>query len=463
MPTSVLVLDTPNHELAALAQAFEAVCAPKRGQVRTLTSGEELLDAIEAGEPPDLVVLDQELGDGRQDGLSLLARVRAEAPDLPVVVVAAEGNVDAARSAIEAGATDFLVRGARLEDRVSTQLRKIRHLLRLAAQNRVLISQNRRMVEAEQARYHIVGSSPQIRQVVACIEQMACVPRPVLVTGERGTGKELVARAIHVASGARGPFVAVNCASLVDSLVESELFGHERGAFTGADRQVPGKLELSNGGTLFLDEIGNMSLPFQRDLLRVVEYRVFTRVGGTRELPFGGRIVAATNADLRRKIEAGEFLADLYDRIAFEVIQVPPLRAREGDVEVLAGHFLDVFLREVPAFRGKRLSAEALRLLHRYDFPGNVRELKTIIERAVCRDSRGELTPEDLGLRQSPSAPLAESQARSGSLKERVGAYERRLVLDALEAAHGNQAEAARRLGLSYHQMRYFARKYSAG
>jgi DNA-binding NtrC family response regulator len=462
MPTNVLVLDTPNHDLAELVRAFATVCAAERGRVRTLTSAEEVLHAIGAGEPPDLLVVDQELGDGRHDGLSILARVREVAPDLPAVVVAAEGNVDAARLAIEAGATDFLVRGSRLEDRVSTQVGKIRHLLRLASQNRVLFSQNLHLMEAEQARYHIVGRSPQIRHVVTHIAQVARVPRPVLVQGERGTGKELVARAVHVASSSRGPFIAVNCGSLVDSLVESELFGHERGAYTGADRQAPGKLELAAGGTLFLDEIGNMSLPFQRDLLRVAEYRVFTRVGGSREIPFAGRIVAATNADLRQKIERGEFLADLYDRIAFEVIQVPPLRDREGDVEVLASHFLDVFIREVPAFRGKRISSEALALLGRYHFPGNVRELKTIIERAMCRDSRGELTAEDLGLVPAAATARAASPLRPGSLKERVAAYERQLVLEALDAALGNQAEAARRLGLSYHQMRYFARKYSA-
>lgn len=453
MPTRILILDTPNRELSELSRAFESIAADRGGRVLTITNGTVLLEEVE--EPWDLLVLDQELGDGKTRGLVLLEEVRSKAPDLPVVVVAEEGDVDAATAAIEAGATDFLVRSHRLEDRVLTQVRKIRRIVHLVEENRTLASQNRQLLAAERSKYHIVGNSPQIREVIESVRRVAKVPRPVLIVGDRGTGKELVARAIHSASGSRGPFVAVNCAAFADSLVESELFGHERGAFTGADRKVPGKLEAASGGTLFLDEVGNMSLPFQRDILRVVEYRSFVRVGGTQELPFEGRIVAATNADLLAKIEAKEFLADLYDRLAFEVIRVPPLRERNGDVDVLATFFFEMFMREVPAFHGKTISSEALALLKSYGFPGNVRELKTIIERAVCHDTTNELTPEDIG-------PLTSSATAhgSGTLKEMVEAYERGLVLEALHRAHGNQAEAARQLGLSYHQIRYYAKKY---
>ncbi len=277
-----------------------------------------------------------------------------------------------------------------------------------------------------------------------------------LVIGERGTGKELVARAIHdAAASSDRPMVAVNCAAFSDSLLESELFGHERGAFTGADREMPGKLELADGGTLFLDEIGCMSLPFQQKILRTVEYGVYVRVGGTRELRTNARIVAATNADLEQKMAAGEFLRDLYDRLAFEVIRVPPLRERDGDVVLLAHYFLAELLREVPSISGKRLAATATKALGRYSFPGNIRELKTVIERAAYRDDSSEIGAEDLGLPVAATAlPI------SGSFEERVEAYKRHLILDALEITSGNQAEAARHLGMPYHQYRYFLRKY---
>jgi len=219
---------------------------------------------------------------------------------------------------------------------------------------------------------------------------------------------------------------------------------------------VPGKFELAGGGTLFLDEIGNMSLPFQQKILRVVEYGAFLRVGGTEELTADARVLAATNADLEDRMSRGEFLRDLYDRLAFEEIRVPALRERQGDLEVLANHFLEQFMREVPAFRGKALTEDALELLRSYSFPGNVRELKNIIERAVYRDTTNEVEPEDLDIDQTTLA-----QRQPGSpFKRRVEALERQLIHDALEAAAGNQAQAARALGLAYHQLRYYVKKY---
>ena len=281
------------------------------------------------------------------------------------------------------------------------------------------------------------------------------MPRPVLIQGERGTGKELVARAIHRASGVRGVFLAVNCAAIAESLLESELFGHERGAFTGADRRTKGKFELADDGTLFFDEIGHMPLGFQQKILRTVEYGSFLRVGGSVEVSVDTRIVAATNANLKELIAAGGFLVDLYDRLSFEVIRVPPLRERRADIPVLAQHFLEQFMREVPAFRGKRLSAEALALLGEHAFPGNVRELKNIIERAVYRDTESVLTPDDLDI-----APESRNAVPQGAFKQEVEKLERDLIRRGLEEARGNQAEAARRLGLTYHQFRYYHAKH---
>jgi len=315
--------------------------------------------------------------------------------------------------------------------------------------------ERRRLLEDEHERYRVVGRSPQIKQMLALVERVAGVPRPVLVTGERGTGKELVARALHDASGARGPFIVVNCAAVADALLESELFGHEKGAFTGAERQTRGKFEQAHGGTLFLDEIGHMSLAFQKKILRTIEYGTLIRVGGSSELAVSTRIVAATNADLQQRIRKSEFLADLYDRLAFEVIRVPPLRERMGDVDVLAQYFLERFMHEVPAFRGKKFSDDALDLLREYAFPGNVRELKNIVERAVYRDTTNEVNPEDIGI-------LGESRVESKrtAFKERIEELEHQLVAEALERAGGNQAQAARLLGLSYHQFRYYHRKH---
>lgn len=302
----------------------------------------------------------------------------------------------------------------------------------------------------------ILGRSPQMRELIAQIKRVASIPRPLLIIGERGTGKELVARAIHFASGRpAGRMVTVNCAALGDTLLESELFGHERGSFTGAQRARAGRFEQASGGTLFLDEIGNMPISFQQKILRVVEYGTYTPVGGEKERKTSARIVAATNADLKDKIAQREFLGDLYDRLAFEVITVPPLRDRPEDIEVLAIRFLQQFAEEIPAFRGKRLAESALEQLRAYPFPGNVRELKNKIERAAYRDTTNEITPEDIGLLSDASI-----LPTGGGFRQQVDRFSRNLLEAALKSSGGNRAEAARRLSLSYDQFRHHYRKH---
>ena len=231
--------------------------------------------------------------------------------------------------------------------------------------------------------------------------------------------------------------------------------GHERGAFTGAEEQRQGKFELANGGTLFLDEIGYMSVSFQQKILRAVEYGLYTRVGGSQELRTSTRIIAATNVDLKAKMKEGEFLRDLYDRLAFEVIAVPPLRQRKGDIELLANEFLRRFMQEIPDFQGKHLTPQALAALEAYPFPGNVRELKNIIERSAYVDTTNEITPEDLGLREA-----FRPRGSSGSFTEQVQELKRTLIEEALRHCQGNQAAAARRLGLSYDQFRHHFRRF---
>jgi DNA-binding NtrC family response regulator len=397
----------------------------------------------------------EEAKDGEMRGLALIAALHRLRHELPVVYVADTGDLDAAREAVECGAMELLVAGERLQERAVTLIAKLRGLFDALEHNRRLDEQNVRLNESVEARSRLVGSSPAIAQLTAQIERVARSPGPLLIVGERGTGKELVARAIHPASNRpAASMVTVNCAAFSDALLESELFGHERGAFTGAERLRRGRFEQANGKTLFLDEIGHMPLAFQQKILRVVEYGTFTRVGGTAEQKTSARVIAATNADLRASIERGEFLSDLYGRISVEVIRVPPLRERRGDIEVLANNFLEQFALEIPAFGGKRLAASAIEVLREYAFPGNVRELKNIIERAASRDTTNEITPEDIGM-----LSHAATATEGNGFKEQLASFSRKLIEDAIRRSGGNRARAARLLGLSYDQFRHHARK----
>jgi DNA-binding NtrC family response regulator len=448
MIQAILILDSGGQDLEPLREAFQVEVRPE-DEVRLVPTLKELLAHVRDRSRSSMVVLPD------PPGADLIRRLRQADPELPVILAAERGSVERASRAIAAGASDFLVTGERLRERIGTLLGKMRGLFEAIDRNRKLDEQNARLREAIQARFQIVGESPQIQKMIDQLQRVARVPRPLLITGERGTGKELVARAIHFTGGPpTRPIVSVNCAAFNDALLESELFGHEKGAFTGADAPRQGKFEQADGGTLFLDEIGNMSPVFQKKILRVVEYGTFSRVGGTKELRSSARILAATNVDLKERIRSGAFLSDLYDRLAFEVVGVPPLREREGDVEVLARHFLNQFALEIPAFRDRRLSQEALKRLNRHRFPGNVRELKNIIERAAYRDTGSEITLEDLGLILED-----EPAARRGGLHEKMESYRRRLIAEAMKDAGGNQARAARLLGLSYNQFRYYYRK----
>lgn len=453
MVESVLIVDSPSLDVAGLQSAFEDVIG-RAGTVHAVDEPSAAEAQLARAVGRRLLVVSAELLAMADD--ELLARLRKIQEDLPMIVVAPHGDVESASRAVDAGAADFLVMGEKLRERIRTLLGKLRGLFDAIDKNRLLAERNAQLRESIQARFEIVGQSPEVRKLIDQIRRVATVPRPLLIVGERGTGKELVARAIHFTSTvSTGPIVTVNCAAFNDALLESELFGHERGAFTGADATRVGRFEQADGGTLFLDEIGNMSLTFQQKILRVVEYGIFTRVGGMTELKSDVRIIAATNVDLQERMRTGEFLPDLYDRLAFEVIEVPSLRDREGDVAVLADHFANQFEREIPAYRGRRLSKAALADLQRYPFPGNVRELRNMIERAVCRETTGEITPADLGLA-NPSMLLG----RPGSFRDKVDAFSRQLLQDALNQANQNQAEAARRLGLTYHQFRHYHAKY---
>jgi DNA-binding NtrC family response regulator len=302
---------------------------------------------------------------------------------------------------------------------------------------------------------HIIGKSRILSNVLEKAEAFAPVPRPLVIRGERGTGKELLAHFIHEKSAfARGPFVAVNCAVFNDELLASELFGHEKGAFTGATSQRSGCLEKARGGSLFFDEVGNMSLRFQENLLRVIETRKFERLGGRTPLATDARFIFATNADLENMMHKGEFRKDLYDRIAFETLTLPSLRQRREDIPLLVAHFSSMLAREIPNFEPRRFSAEAVRQMMHYYWPGNIRELKNVVERLLLQPGDGIVLTSDLPLEITAAAPAGKN------FNEKVEAFKKHLILSTWLDSDKNQKKAADTLGISYDQFRHYFRKY---
>ncbi|WP_026344718.1 phage shock protein operon transcriptional activator [Oceanimonas smirnovii] len=317
----------------------------------------------------------------------------------------------------------------------------------------------------------LIGQSNALLGVLDEVSRLAPLNRPVLVVGERGTGKELVAHRLHYLSSRwQQPFVSINCATLAESLLETELFGHEAGAFTGAQKRHAGRFERADGGTLFLDELATTSPRVQEKLLRVIEYGEFERVGGSQPVRVNVRLLCATNQDLPALVKKGEFRADLLDRLAFDVITLPPLRARDGDLLHLAEHFAVTWCAELGHSLFAGFGPLARRQLLEHDWPGNVRELKSAVERSLCRQRQPEQPLEQLCLDPfaSPWQPKAEPEPDPAStrrspldLKAHLAAEERSLVEEALKQARYHQREAASLLGLSYHQLRGLLRKHA--
>jgi psp operon transcriptional activator len=302
---------------------------------------------------------------------------------------------------------------------------------------------------------NIIGKSSGLLEVLQKAETFAPVPRPLIIRGERGTGKEILALFIHSKSHFHeGPFVAVNCAVFNDELLASELFGHEKGAFTGAVSQRRGCLEKAAGGTLFFDEVGNMSLRFQESLLRVLETKKFERLGGREMLTANARFIFATNADLEAMMVQGDFRKDLYDRIAFVTLTLPPLRQRREDIPLLIAHFTRMLTSEIPNFEPRRFSAQAVRQMIQYYWPGNIRELKNVVERLLLQPGDDMVLTSDLPLEITAAAPAGKN------FNEKVEAFKKHLVLSAWLDSGKNQKKAADKLGVSYDQFRHYFRKY---
>jgi DNA-binding NtrC family response regulator len=419
----------------------------------------ECADAAEAAAeiaraPYRLVLTDLRMPNGT--GLDVLRAARAADPDVPVVVMTAYGSIDEAVQAMKDGAHDFLQKPVDSNHLIL--------LIRRALEQSRLRTENILLREEWSRRYgfpRIIGESDAIKRAVSETQRVATTEATVLLLGESGTGKELFARAVHHLSPRRDqPFVAINCAAIPETLIESELFGHERGSFTGATERRPGKFELASGGTVFLDEIGELPLAVQGKLLRVIEEKTVDRIGGRVTVPVDVRIVAATNRDLKRAAEAGEFRLDLYFRLAVFPVEIPPLRERGDDVALLARHFAAQFGKELRG-REATLSDEAVALLRTRPWQGNVRELENAIERACILADSLALGAADLALGAPPQTRAAEEAGDSfaavdlsGTLSEAaeraVRAVERRKIAGALRDAEGNKTRAAEALGVSY-------------
>jgi len=406
-------------------------------QVRVAAGGEECVRLAEA-EPFDVALVDFRMPG--LDGLRVLERLAVIQPDLPVIILTAFASIETAIQAVNAGAYDYLSKPFRMEE-IKVVVRRTLEARRLAREN----LQYRQELRARYGVDALVGQSHQMVEIYKLVARVAGLDTTVLIQGETGTGKELVARAIHAASArAERPFVVVDCAALPEALFESELFGHERGAFTGALSVRRGLLETSTGGTCFLDEIGELTTALQAKLLRVLQERTVRRVGGNEPIPVNVRVVTATNRDLTKLVAEGGFRDDLYYRLNVVMITMPPLRERTIDVPLLAQHFLEKFAHATgrPV---KRLAPEALALLGGYHWPGNVRELEHVIERAVALSSAETLLPDDFPphLRQEPER--APRLPAAGMTLEDV---KRWYVNKILEEAGGNKLRAAELLGI---------------
>ncbi|KYF74625.1 transcriptional regulator [Sorangium cellulosum] len=441
----VLVVD----DEASARSGLEKLLRQEGYAVDAAGDGVEALE-VAAERPPDVVVTDLKMP--KMDGVALLGKLREQDPTLPVLVVTAFGDVSSAVQAMRAGAEDYLTKPVDFDALLLSIERALeRSALRVEAENlrRQLREREGEGVEG------LIGASPAMQKVYRMARQVAGARATVLITGESGTGKGELARAIHAKGPrARAPFVTLHCAALAESLLESELFGHERGAFTGADKRRIGRFEQANGGTLFLDEVGEIAPSTQVKLLRVLQERMFERVGGNDTVSVDVRLIAATNRDLAAAVQEGRFREDLYYRLNVVHIDMPPLRVRDTDVLLLANHFLRRFAaenhRKIEGFSDE---ARAKLVAHRW--PGNVRELENAIERAVvlCDDARidAEHLPID-------AAPVAKGALRIPGAT--MAEIERYAILSTLEATNGSTTRAAELLNISIRTIQYRLHEY---
>jgi len=429
-----------------MRRLLELQLADEGFQAQAAADAEAALRLL-AKDPFDLIITDLKLPG--ISGLEFLQTVKRLNGNLPVLMMTAHGSVESAVEAMRAGASDYVLKPFSLAEMV-LKIRKELATHQLREENRTLREALGQRYEYE----NIIARSKEMQSVLALVERAAPTNATVLIGGESGVGKDLIARAIHEHSNrASGPFIKINSTAIPETLLESELFGYEKGAFTGAATSKPGKFELANNGTLFLDEIGDVPLPIQVKLLRVLQERQFERLGGTRTLKVDVRLIAATNRDLRAALEEGTFREDLYYRLNVVAIDIPPLREHKEDIPSLVYHFLKKFARE----NGKpvpEITPEAMNLLSSFHWPGNIRELENTIERAITLAPGPKLGVNDIQLdrRTSRSAHDASPVLPDGMTLEH---WEDEIISEALRRANGNKSQAARALGLSRNALRY--------
>ena len=443
-PFRVLVVD----DEPAQRELVAGFLAKQGFEVSQAAGGEAALVRFKQ-DPFDLVLTDQKMPG--LSGLQVLEGVRAMTPETAVIIMTAYGTIETAVSAIKAGAADYLTKPLNLDE--------LLHRIHRVRERQHLLSENRELREALAERHRvegIIGESGPMQEALSLVRRVAPSDATVLIRGESGTGKELIAKAIHYASArAAGPLVKVNCAALAESLLEAEMFGHEKGAFTGAIATRKGRFELAEGGSLFLDEIGDLPAHLQVKLLRVLQEREFERVGSSRPITVNVRLLAATHRDLEVLVRDGRFRDDLYYRINVVTVTLPPLRERRDDLPLLIDHFVRTFAaKNSKPING--LTRGARETLLRYDYPGNVRELENLIERAVVLTRDEVIGVADLPLTLRDPAP---EPAGSG-LDAAVEGLERRMMREALVRSGGVQTRAAELLGISERVLRYKLKKY---
>ncbi|MCC7141217.1 MAG: sigma-54-dependent Fis family transcriptional regulator [Candidatus Eisenbacteria bacterium] len=458
MPSSILIIDDQD----SLRHFLEKALADEGHEVRSAATGGEGIAAFEE-QTPDLILLDLRLPD--RSGLDLLTYFKERAVDVPVILMTAFAEVETAVAAMKRGAYDYLTKPVNLEQ-VSVVVAKGLEETRVRRE----LEHHKRTERERFSRDFVRGASHRMRQVYELVEKVAATDSTgVLITGESGTGKQLIASLIHSAGPrANQPFLEINCAAIPGELLESELFGHERGAFTDARQMKQGLLELANGGTLFLDEVGEMPIALQSKLLKVLEGMTFRRVGGTRDLKVSVRIVSATNQDLEKQVREGKFREDLYYRLLVVPVQMPALRDRREDIPLLARHFIAQFARQFhKQFRG--LTPEAEQKLIEYPWPGNVRELRNLCERTVLLEDGELVQASHLRLNAAPKGQtggsvleklhriLIEGQLDPGGVpfEEILNEIERGLIIRAAESTGWNQCRTADVLGVKRDKLRY--------
>ncbi len=449
---TILVVDDEKNYLVVL----EALLRSEGYEVITADNAKDALEIVLESDV-DLVLTDMKMPG--ISGMELLETIKRRKPDIPVIMMTAYGTIEMAVEAMKKNAYDYITKPFKNEE--------LKRTIKKAIENYTLLKENRRLSRELRERYrfaNIIGKSKPMLEIFSTIEKIASSRASVLITGESGTGKELIAKAIHYSGSRRdGPFISINCGALTETLLESELFGHEKGAFTGAIAMKKGRFELADKGTLFLDEIGDMPASLQVKLLRVLQEMEFERVGGTRTIKVDVRIISASNKTMKEEVEKGRFREDLFYRLNVIHIHIPPLRERVEDIKLLVNYFLDKYSKE-EGKEGIKISADAWKALYSYHWPGNVRELENVIERAVVLNSDGIIDLDDLPLeisKRDQELDIDRFIPIGAPLQKTLEEIEKALITRALRYNNNVQAHAARMLGITKSLMQHKIKKYN--